>query len=190
MATSTADDLVLLYTDTFIDQSTTETPYKLLSIAVSRFERLEAVAQDVLDLADINLATGVNLDLHGEKWQVFRQGKTDAEMRDAIFDQISIFYSGSTLPDFIAALTAFDAPAGSTITEVLPPEDAEANIFLNGATTPVFDRLVRSLNLIRGGAIELDITNAVTGDKLLLESSDSSEDNFLVHEDGNFILLE
>lgn len=190
MATSTAEDLVKLYSNTFIDQSTGETPFKLLKIAVARFERLEAVAKDIQDLTDISLATGVNLDLLGEKWQVFRQGKTDAEMRDFITDQQQLFFSGSTLPDFIAALVALDAPPGSIIREVLPPEDAEINAIINGASTAVFDRIVRSLNIIRGAAIELDAINAPTGDKILLESSDSSTDNSLVKEDGNFILLE
>jgi len=189
MALSTTEELVDLYVDTFIDKSSLEVPYKLMEILTESLAEFEAVIADIQDLTDINLATGANLDLHGDKWQVFRQGKTDAQMRDFIFDQIAIFFSGSTLSDFITVLASLDAPIGSRIFENAPPESAEVNVLINGATTTIFERIKRSLAIIKGAGIEIDAQNvADTGDKILLEDADSSNENFLTYEDGDLIL--
>ncbi len=180
----TANDLVKLYTDTFISQDVNEAPYKLLKIAVDRFEILEGVASDIQNLNDINNLTGANLDLLAEKWNVERTGD-DEQLRVDIVNRIHIYFSGSTLHDVLAILATFDAPAGSTVIERLPPEDAELEVFLNGASETIFNRISELLNSIRGAAIEFEIINELTTDRLLMEDG-----FFLTYEDGDLILLD
>jgi hypothetical protein len=185
MALSTADELVQLYIDTIIDQSDDQVPYKILSIWVEVFSELKAVADQIKALNDINNVTGKSLELLGKKWRVSRLGQTDEQLRDSIIDKMYLYFSGSTIPDLHNALIAFDAPAGSYIRERVPPEDAEINVFLNGAHPDLVARITAILRTIKAGGVELDVTNANTGDKLLAEN-----DDFIVYEDGDFILLE
>lgn len=190
MATSTADDLITLYSD-FISHDESEVPYKLLKILVERYEALEQVSNNVRALNDVLSLTGVNLDNYARKWQVFRQGKTDAEMLQAISNRIAIYNSGSTLSDFINILKLFDVFDGAIIEEKLPPETAEINVLLDSLDTNTFNRVIEVLKVIKAAGIELDSYNTLdSGDKLLAEIDDSFSDEFITYEDGDFILME
>lgn len=184
--TSDADDLILLYNENFITHDTNEVPYKLLKIFIEQFEKIERVYDEIENLNDLSTNTGTSLDFEAVKWAIVRQGKTDDEMLKQINNKILIYFSGSTIQDFLSALVAFNAPSESKVIENLPPEFAEINIMLNNASVDVVSLITSVLNIIKGAGIQVEIYNNLsTGDKLL------KEDGFyLVQESGDFILLE
>ena len=183
---SSTSELAALYTDTIIDPSETEIPYKLLRIMNARFEALEAVLDDILALKDLDNLFGQSLEYKAEQWSVYRNGRTDAILLDALKDRIFLYGFSSNIPDMLRVLENFDAPAGSLLIERLPPEDAEVNIRLNGAGAETVSRITQTLNAIKAGGVEIDVYNEVAiGDRLLDE-----DEAFLVFEDGDYILLE
>lgn len=182
---SNEDQLVKLYTDTFIDQSTTEVPYKLLKILVDRFKALEQVAADILDLVDLDNVTGIQLDLIGEKWNEPRNGLSDDEYRTALRNKINLHFYSSNIIDFNNVLASNNAPVGSQIIERLPPEDAEVNVVLNTASAEVEANVRSSVETIRAAGVEVDVVNPTSGDKLLAEDG-----SFILLETGNRIILE
>lgn len=179
----TVDQLTQRYTNTIIDASDGSVAYGLISILFEITQPIRDALEQIKDLNDLNNLFGVQIDKFGAKWLVSRSGRSDSEYLDAIIDQIIIHYSDSTLSSLINILDIFEAPVGSTIEERLPPETAEINVTINGASTELFNRIINALGNVKAAGVEIDGTNTPSTASLLLTEDD---DNF-VFEDGDYI---
>lgn len=83
----------------------------LLSAIVDQVQEIEDAGQDLSDLLDIDLMTGVNLDHIGEIVGQPREGRSDADYRVAIREAIARRISSGT-PDEL--IEAFASITGST----------------------------------------------------------------------------
>jgi hypothetical protein len=181
---STALQLTNLYTDTFITQDEDEVPHKLNKILCQRLEELQGVLDDIEDLNDRNNLTGKSLEYEAASWGINRDGGTDEDLQERLDDNKLRYFSGSTIIDFYNVLVAFDVQVGSHIIQNTPPESAELNIIIEGASEAEVARILALARSIKAAGVQIEVVAAIV-DHLLKEDGGA-----LTQESGDYILLD
>lgn len=81
--------------------------YKIIQVLVEELGEMIDVFNSILDLKDINLVTGANLDLLGDDYGTTRNGRTDTDFRAFIFAKQNNSVDGNTIPSIINYLSFF-----------------------------------------------------------------------------------
>lgn len=180
---STVDQLVDLFTDTIISQDSNDVPYKELKVWVDYLAELYAVLDAMEAMNDRNALTGVNLDMDAAQWGLTRDGQSDADFQARRVDQIAIYYSGNTITDFWYILNLLGMQSDARIIQNTPPESAELNIELAGASDAELARILAIAEQIKAAGIQIEVYS-VRLPKLLKEDGGG-----LTQESGDYILL-
>ncbi len=142
----------------------------LLDAFVVQIQELEDAGQELSDLLDIDLMTGVNLDNIGEIVTQPREGRSDSDYRQAIREKIRANVSSGTPDEIIEAFEFMTNPTTVDYTEDYP---AGFVIYGDGSQpASLFD----GMNAVKPAGVYmglLDFLEWEDGDGALWEDSDT-----------------
>ena len=124
----TAESLIAKLPD-FYDKSATSNNVKILEVIAECMQDALNALQSVLDLTDIDNATGINLDRLGRNYGVLRNGLTDQEMRILINAKRAGGAGGNSVNTILNWLMLYVPSAKPHLIELWSPE---ATYFLDG----------------------------------------------------------
>jgi hypothetical protein len=149
----------------------------LLNAINAQVQQFENDVDDLSDVLDIDLMGGVNLNNIGDVVAQLREGRIDADYRQAIRDKISRNAASGT-PDQL--IDIFDVLTGSTLSSIQLIEVFPAGYVIYGDAASYPSDILASMDAATGAAIYVGI-----GERLIEEGSS----DLITTEAGDAILL-